>query len=90
MEFGGQGIVLHLYGGIPVPAVGTQRFDQPQLADIPRNGGLRHIKSALAQLPQQLLLRIDRLPADQLQNFGVPFGFHALPSLPFPVSAVSG
>ena len=53
-------------------------FDKPQFPDIPRYGGLRHLKAAPAQMREKFFLFINRMLADQLQNFAVACVFHCV------------
>ena len=53
-------------------------FDKPQFPDIPRYGGLRHLEAAPAQMREKLFLFINRMLADQLQNFAVACVFHCV------------
>src|SRR5258708_16547235 len=58
-------------------ARGAGLAQQPQLADVPADGGLRDRVVEAAQLPDQLLLGMDGPAFDQIQDGALPVGLVA-------------
>ena len=65
--------------GIMVFSVRSERFDQSEFLDVPRDGCLCYRKSALTQKIEQFVLRINRTRADKFQYLCVTSCFHAYP-----------
>ena len=65
-------------GGVAVGAEAGQLLDDPQLFDIPGNGGLGGLVARLLQRLQKLLLGFDILGGDDLHDFCLSLGFHFL------------
>ena len=54
----------------------SRPLDQAQIADIPRQGGLRHVEALRPKTSSELFLAVNRFAADQFENRGLTLSLH--------------
>jgi hypothetical protein len=54
----------------------SRPLDQAQIADIPRQGGLRHVEALRPKASSQLFLAVNRFAADEIKNRGLALSLH--------------
>lgn len=73
----GGGLWLLLYrSGVVIAPGGGEGLDEPQLLNIPGNGGLGGVKPRLGKIALQLLLGGDGVVLDDAENLFLPLAFH--------------
>ena len=84
IELGGHVADILAAGGVAVfPRCGKGVFTRAQLLDVPGNGGLGHIKAAIPQVAQELVLGIDVVLFDKVPEFSRAVEFSWGGTIPF-------